>query len=83
MGANTAKQCIEAGLLDVMRVHIVPYLLGDRVRLFDHLGTHLVELQRTGIIESSSGVTQLFFSVVKQRDVLGRKTAATLINHLC
>jgi dihydrofolate reductase len=65
MGANTAKQCIEAGFLDAMRVHIAPYLLGDGVRLFDYLGTHLVELERTGVIESSSGVTHLFFNVVK------------------
>ncbi len=65
MGANTAKQCVEAGLLDVIRVHIAPYLLGDGVRLFDHLGTRLVKLERTGVIESSSGVTHIFFNVVK------------------
>jgi len=65
MGANVARQCVEAGLLDEIRVHITPFLLGDGVRLFEHLGTHLVELERSGAIASSSGVTHLSFDVVK------------------
>jgi dihydrofolate reductase len=65
MGADAAKQCIEAGLLDVMCVHIAPCLLGDGVRLFDRLGTHFIGLERTKVIGSSSGVTHIFFNVVK------------------
>jgi dihydrofolate reductase len=34
-GASIARQCIQAGLLDVLIVHIVPVLLGDGVRLYD------------------------------------------------
>ena len=47
-----------------MRVHIARYFLGDGIWLFDHLGTRLVELERTKVIESSSGVTHHFFKVV-------------------
>jgi dihydrofolate reductase len=65
MGANTAKQCIEAGLLDELRVHVTPSLLGDGVRLFDHLGTHWVELERTRVIASSSGVAHIQYRIIK------------------
>ena len=34
LGANVAKQCIEAGLLDEVLVFVVPVLLGDGVPLF-------------------------------------------------
>ena len=65
MGANVAKQCIQAGLLDEIRVHIAPFLLGDGVRLFYYAGAHLVELERTAVIESSSGVTHIHYRIIK------------------
>ncbi len=39
MGANTAQQCIQTELLDEIQIHLVPVLLGEGIRLFDHLGT--------------------------------------------
>jgi dihydrofolate reductase len=36
-GANIAQQCMNAGLLDAMTIHLVPMILGGGVRLFDHL----------------------------------------------
>ena len=33
-GANVARQCLEAGLIDEIFVHVLPVLLGDGVRLF-------------------------------------------------
>jgi len=66
MGANVAKQCIEAGLLDGMRVHVAPFLLGDGVRLFSYSGSHLVELKRTKAIKSSSGTTHIHYRVIKK-----------------
>jgi dihydrofolate reductase len=63
-GANVAQQCIKAGLLDEMRIHIAPLLLGQGIRLFDHLGNKLIELEGTRMIESP-GVTHLMFWVVK------------------
>ena len=61
-GANVAQQCISAGLLDEIRLHLVPILLGDGIRLFDHIGTKQIELESTRVIESP-GVTHLWFRV--------------------
>ncbi|MGI9001317.1 MAG: dihydrofolate reductase family protein [Pseudonocardia sp.] len=44
LGANVAKQCIEAGLLDEILVLVAPVLLGDGVRMFDHPGGTNVRL---------------------------------------
>lgn len=51
-GAKTAQQCVRAGLLDEIDIHLVPVLLGDGTRLFDHLGTEPIELERLRVIES-------------------------------
>jgi dihydrofolate reductase len=63
-GANIVQQFIEAGLLDQLQIHLVPVLLGDGRRLFDHIGTEQIELESTRVIESP-GVTHLRFRVVK------------------
>jgi dihydrofolate reductase len=62
--ASIVQQCIKAGLLDEIHVDLVPVLLGGGVRLFDHLGTEPIELERTRVIEAP-GVTHLTFRVVK------------------
>ena len=64
VGASLVQQCIRAGLLDEIHVDLVPVLLGDSVRLFDHLGTEPIELESTRMIEGA-GVTHLTFRVVK------------------
>lgn len=35
LGANVVDQCLEAGLVDEILMHLVPELVGDGVRLFD------------------------------------------------
>src|SRR5437016_14124567 len=35
--ATIVQQCLNAGLLDEIHIDLVPFLLGDGVRLFDHL----------------------------------------------
>ncbi|MBZ2199221.1 dihydrofolate reductase family protein [Occultella gossypii] len=45
LGADVARQCLELGLLDEVVVFVVPVLLGDGVRLFDHTGGHLIRLE--------------------------------------
>ncbi|SEG87991.1 Dihydrofolate reductase [Thermomonospora echinospora] len=45
LGANVARQCVEAGLLDEVLVFIAPVLLGDGVRLFDSPGGRRVRLE--------------------------------------
>jgi dihydrofolate reductase len=62
--ASIAQQCIKAGLLDEIHVDLVPVLLGDGVRLFDHLGTEPIELESTKVVEAPR-VTHLMFRVVK------------------
>ncbi|WP_046469857.1 dihydrofolate reductase family protein [Allosalinactinospora lopnorensis] len=44
LGANVAKQCIKAGLLDEILVFFAPVLLGDGVRMFDRPGGSHVRL---------------------------------------
>lgn len=62
--ASIAQQCITAGLLDEIRIDLVPTLLGGGVRLFDNLGAQPVDLEMIRVVESP-GVTHLRFRVVK------------------
>jgi dihydrofolate reductase len=62
--ASIAQQCIKAGLLDEIHVDLVPILLGKGIRLFDHLGTGQIELERTSVVEAP-GVTHLRFRIVR------------------
>ena len=51
-GASAAQQALRAGLVDEIRLHIAPILLGDGVRLFEHLGDHAVQLE---LLETVTG----------------------------
>ena len=62
--ASIAQQCIRAGILDEIHVDLAPVLLGDGVRLFEHLGTGPIELGSTRVIEGA-GATHLTFRVVR------------------
>jgi len=63
-GANVAQQCIGARLIDEVGIDLVPVLLGEGIRFFDHLRTGAIELERTMVVEAP-GVTHLRFRVVK------------------
>jgi dihydrofolate reductase len=63
-GADTARQCLDAGLIDEIVVHIAPVLLGDGVRFHDVPGGARVPLERTALAESGQQ-TDLRFRVVK------------------
>lgn len=58
LGANVAKQCMEAGLLDEILMFIAPVLLGDGVRMFDHPGGAKVRLK------PMTGETEHWYSVI-------------------
>jgi dihydrofolate reductase len=62
-GANTIQQFLEAGLLDELQIHLAPLLLGDGVRLFEHIHPERVELEPTRVIDSPR-VTHLRYRVV-------------------
>jgi dihydrofolate reductase len=64
LGASIDQQCLRAGLVDEIVLHMVPLLLGEGVRLFDHLGSQSIELDRTQVI-STAAITSLRFRVVK------------------
>jgi dihydrofolate reductase len=46
LGADVARQCLAAGLLDEVLMFVVPVLLGDGVRMFDHPGGTRIPLER-------------------------------------
>ena len=62
--ASLLQQGIRAGLVDEINVDLVPILLGAGVRLFDHLGTEPIDLERTMVV-AAPGVTHLRFRIVK------------------
>ncbi len=63
-GASAVQQALKAGLLDEIHLTIAPVLLGEGVRLFDHLGSTPIHLERIRTVESP-GATHLSFRVVK------------------
>jgi dihydrofolate reductase len=63
-GANIAQQCLRARLADELHVELVPVLLGEGLRFFEHLGSEQIELETTTVIEAA-GYTHLEFRVLK------------------
>ena len=63
-GPNVAQQCLEAGLLDEVRINLVPVLLGKGVRYFDSPSNAPVPLEDPRIIQAT-GVTHLIYRVGK------------------
>ena len=61
-GAATAQLALAAGLLDELEIHLIPVLLGQGRRLFDHLGPEHIELERTRVLEGD-GVTHMHYRV--------------------
>ena len=66
-GANTAQQCLRAGLVDEIHIGVVPILLGEDLRFFEPLDTAQPEqmhLERMRVFVSPTR-TDLWFRVVK------------------
>ena len=61
-GANLAAQCLRAGLLDEIVIHLVPILLGDGVRLMGTADLGPVALERR-LVATSGQITDLRFAV--------------------
>jgi dihydrofolate reductase len=61
-GASIALQCLRAGLLDEIVIHLVPVLLGDGVRLIDAPDLGTIALERT-LVATSGQITDLRFAV--------------------
>ena len=59
-GASVTQQCLQAGLLDEMQIHVAPLLLGDGVRLFDNVDQ--MQLEATRVL-GSPAVTHIKYRV--------------------
>ena len=62
--ASILQQCLSAGLMDEIHIDVAPILLGNGVRLFDHLRIEPIELESIRVI-AAPGVTHLGFRVGK------------------
>ncbi len=62
-GAGTAQLALAAGVLDELQIHLIPVLLGEGRRLFEHLGADHIELEQARILEGA-GVTHLRYRVM-------------------
>jgi dihydrofolate reductase len=62
-GASIAQRALTAGLLDKFEIQLIPVLLGDGRRLFEHLGIEQCELERIRVLDGEGGVTHLRYRV--------------------
>ena len=61
-GPTVGQQFVRAGLVDELRLQLVPVLLGPGTRLLDNFGPEKIELERIAVVESPH-VTHMHFSV--------------------
>ena len=62
-GADVARQCMEAGLVEEVMIHVAPVLLGDGVRLFSRKGGESYHLELAHVSRTGQ-ITNLRFLVV-------------------
>ena len=58
-GAGITQRALKAGLLDELEIHLIPILMGEGRRLFEHLGVEQRELERVRVLEGEAGVIHL------------------------
>lgn len=63
-GGSAVQQALRAGLLDEIHLDIAHVLLGEGVRLFDHIGSQPIHLEHLRTLDTP-GATHLSFRVVK------------------
>ena len=64
-GAGIAQRALAAGVLDEIEIHLVPVLLGQGRRLFDHLAAEHIELERIRTLEGEGGVIHMRYRVLR------------------
>jgi dihydrofolate reductase len=64
-GAQTIRQCIEAGLIDDCTLHVAPVLLGEGIRLFEQLGRDRFAVEQVDASYSPL-VTPIRYRVIKR-----------------
>jgi dihydrofolate reductase len=63
-GVGTAQLALGAGVLDELQIHLIPVLLGEGRRLFEHLGADHIELEPIRIADGP-GATHLRYRVCR------------------
>ena len=58
-GADVIQQCLKAGLIDELQIDISPVLLGDGLRLFEHLENKHIQLEKVKVAELPGGITEI------------------------
>ena len=62
-GASNAQQCLNAGLIDEIQIHLVPVIAGEGIPLFANLEKPPV-LEQTRVVESPAA-THITYRVIK------------------
>lgn len=60
--ATVVQQCLNAGLLDEIHIDLVPFLLGEGIRLFEHLKLTPIALEDPEV-SIGKGVTHLTYRI--------------------
>ena len=50
-GASTFQQCINSALIDELHIDIMPVLLGEGLKLFEHIAEMPIELKKIRVVE--------------------------------
>jgi dihydrofolate reductase len=61
-GANITQQCLNLGVLDEIRVDLVPMLMGRGVRYFDNIENEKIQLELVQLVEGNK-VTHMRYRV--------------------
>jgi dihydrofolate reductase len=64
MGSAAVQECLKAGLLDEIHLHLIPVVLGGGVRTLDHVGSTPFELECFDVVDAP-GVTHLSYRVLR------------------
>ena len=63
--ASITQQVLSAGLADELHIDVMPVLLGDGLRLFEHLANTPIHLERISVTGTTSQRTSLRFRILK------------------
>ncbi len=64
-GPNIIQQCLNAGLVDEVRVELVPVMIGSGIRFFDHLTSVPLFFSNPTVIEGDR-VVHLIYEVLRR-----------------
>jgi dihydrofolate reductase len=64
-GASVVQQLLRAGLVDELRIDVMPVLFGGGLRIFEHIDPELVQLEQLDV-QQIGPRTSLRFRIVRQ-----------------